>query len=340
VPEQYLTILHLIVGKIFIDPTEIEGNGGPEFPQIIIPASLCLHKLRDHFPSATPKEQNFAIGENHIDLFYQARGEKRKIADGKLRNFHPLISSDFSTRLTIEFPLNRSAIEIMEQKRDGDLRISLELHFEADPQPSPNAILIERSLANADFSFRIPQSDWENKIRPALGYEVAVHKLPSVSADSISPVPPNRLGQGVFVVHGHDEGTKDAVSRFIEKLGLKPIILDEQPDAGRTIIEKFEAYSNVGFAVILLTPDDVGAAHAEATEFQARARQNVIFEFGYFVGKLGRQRICVLYKESLEIPSDFVGVLYIPMDNAGTWRTRLAKEMKEASLAVDLNKAL
>ena len=167
-----------------------------------------------------------------------------------------------------------------------------------------------------------------------------IPELSSTSASSVSPATPVELGQDIFVVHGQDDATKEAVSRFIEKLGLKAIVLHEQPNAGRTIIEKFEAYSNVGFAVVLLTPDDVGAARDKAAEGKPRARQNVIFELGYFIGKLGRHRVCALYKEGVEIPSDFSGVLYTSMDNAGAWRLSLAREMKQAGLTIDLNKAL
>lgn len=151
------------------------------------------------------------------------------------------------------------------------------------------------------------------------------------------------LGQDVFLVHGHDEAAKESVSRFIEKLGFKAIILHEQPNAGRTIIEKFEAYSNVGFAVVLLTPDDIGAAYAaynEASEGKPRARQNVILELGYFIAKLGRQRVCALYKEEVELPSDIYGLLYVPLDAAGAWRLSLAKEMKHAGFPLDMNKAI
>lgn len=155
-----------------------------------------------------------------------------------------------------------------------------------------------------------------------------------------SSVGARKVGHDVFVVHGRDEAAKEAVARYIEKLGLKAIILHEQPNAGRTIIEKFEVYSSVNFAVVLLTPDDVGAPRDKSTEGKARARQNVIFELGYFIGKLGRQQVCALYKEDVELPSDIYGVLYVPMDAAGAWRLMLAREMKQAGLPVDLNKAV
>jgi predicted nucleotide-binding protein len=146
----------------------------------------------------------------------------------------------------------------------------------------------------------------------------------------------------VFVVHGHDELAKQSVARFIEKLGLEAIILHEKANLGKTIIEKFEMYADVGFAVILLTPDDVGGSKAANSAGQAlndRARQNVVFEHGFFTGKFGRERVCALYK-GVEIPSDLQGVLYVPMDDAENWRFQLAKEMREAGLPVDMNKAL
>jgi len=142
-------------------------------------------------------------------------------------------------------------------------------------------------------------------------------------------------GTDVFIVHGHDEAAKQTVARFIEKLKLTPIILHEQPNEGRTVIEKFEDYTNVGFAVVLLTPDDVGADVAHTKELNPRARQNVIFELGFFVGKLGRGCVCALYKGNVEIPSDYKGVLYVPME--ADWQLSLAREIKAAGLPVDLN---
>lgn len=146
------------------------------------------------------------------------------------------------------------------------------------------------------------------------------------------------IGPEIFIVHGHDGEAKESAARLVEKLGLHAIILHEQPNAGRTIIEKFEDHSNVGFAVVLLTPDDIGCPQDKQSETKPRARQNVILELGYFMGKLGRGRVCALYKEGVEIPSDYRGVLYIPMDSAGAWRMALAKEIKNAGIDVNLNK--
>lgn len=142
----------------------------------------------------------------------------------------------------------------------------------------------------------------------------------------------------VFVVHGSDDSVKESVARLIERLSLKAIILHEVANEGRTVIEKFEHHAaRVGFAAVLLTADDVGARRSEAENLRPRARQNVILELGYFSAKLGRERTCVLYEEGVELPSDMAGVVYVPLDSAGAWRLRLAKEIKVAGLSVDLN---
>lgn len=144
----------------------------------------------------------------------------------------------------------------------------------------------------------------------------------------------------VFIVHGHDEQTKESSARFVEKLGLNAVILHEQANEGQTIIEKLEKYADVAYAVIIFTPDDVGASSASSEELQPRARQNVLVELGYMAAKLGRDRVCVLRKGNVEMPSDFLGVLYIDIDPAGAWQLRLAKEFNVAGLKVDLNQAI
>jgi predicted nucleotide-binding protein len=141
----------------------------------------------------------------------------------------------------------------------------------------------------------------------------------------------------IFLVHGRDDAVKESVARFLEKLDLHPVILHEQPNMGRTLIEKFEAHSNVGFAIVLLTPDDVGGLASEG-KLNPRARQNVIMELGYFIGKLSRARVCALYVEGVELPSDIHGVLYVPYDAGSGWRLQLAAEIRAAGITVDLNR--
>lgn len=147
------------------------------------------------------------------------------------------------------------------------------------------------------------------------------------------------LQQKVFVVHGHDEAARNAAVLLIKELGLWDVVLQDQPTAGRTVIQKFENYAaNVGYAVILLTPDDFGGSQKTPNQVQSRARQNVILELGYFLGKLGSHRVCALVKEGVEIPSDYAGVLFITMDHGGAWKYRLAQEMQHAGLQVNLSK--
>jgi predicted nucleotide-binding protein len=142
----------------------------------------------------------------------------------------------------------------------------------------------------------------------------------------------------IFIVHGHDEGAREETARFISKAGLEPIILHEQASGGRTVIEKLEHYSNVGFAVVLLTPDDIGGPKSGGSH--PRARQNVIAELFYFIGKLGRAQVCALKKGDVEIPSDIGGVVYVPMDERGAWKMDLLRELKLAGYEIDWAKAL
>ncbi|MCW8932373.1 MAG: nucleotide-binding protein [Gammaproteobacteria bacterium] len=143
----------------------------------------------------------------------------------------------------------------------------------------------------------------------------------------------------VFVVHGHDEALKANVARLVERLGLEAVILHEQPNLGRTIIEKFSDHSNVAYALVLLTGDDVGGKVSESKDNQMlRARQNVIFELGYFVGKLGRNKVSAIYQDSVELPSDYQGIVFIPHDDRAAWELLVARELRDAGLPVDLNK--
>ncbi len=144
----------------------------------------------------------------------------------------------------------------------------------------------------------------------------------------------------VFIVHGHDNESKQTVARFFESLDFEPIILHEQASGGRTIIEKIEAYDQVGFAVVLLTPDDVGASKNDESNLKPRARQNVIAELGYFVARLGRSRVVALKRGELEVPSDFDGVIYIPIDSGEGWKLKMSKELDAAGYDIDFNKVI
>ncbi|WP_231408709.1 TIR domain-containing protein [Ralstonia solanacearum] len=143
----------------------------------------------------------------------------------------------------------------------------------------------------------------------------------------------------VFVVHGHDGEAREIVARFLKTIEFEPVILHEQANQGRTVIEKVEANSDVGFAVVLLTADDLGRS-VKGEQLEPRARQNVLLELGYFIGKLTRAKVCALKRGELEIPSDFAGVVWEKMDDGNGWKMALARELKAAGYTVDLNKAL
>lgn len=142
----------------------------------------------------------------------------------------------------------------------------------------------------------------------------------------------------VFIVHGHDGEAKERTARFIEKLGFEAIILHEQASRSMTIIEKIENYSNdVGFGIVLYTRDDMGNVKGEAEkgELKYRARQNVVFEHGFLIGKIGRKNVTPLVEGAIELPNDISGIVYI---NDKDWQLDIAKEMKAAGYAIDFNK--
>lgn len=159
------------------------------------------------------------------------------------------------------------------------------------------------------------------------------------SSDPARPV--TNASNEIFVVHGRDTGTKDTVARFLERIKMQPVILQELDDDGITVIEKFERHAErVGFAIVLFTPDDIGALKGEFDNAKPRARENVIFELGYFIGKLGRSRVRVLTKGEVEILSDYSGVIRIPMEDNDAWKLHLVRELRRAGYAVDANDAL
>lgn len=141
----------------------------------------------------------------------------------------------------------------------------------------------------------------------------------------------------VFIVHGRDNEAKSVAARFVDSVKHQAIILHEQVSAGMTVIEKIEAHSDVDFAIVLYTPCDVGTLAGTGASSRPRARQNVVFEHGFLIGKLSRSKVCALVKGDIELPNDISGVVYIPMDEHGAWKFVVAKEMKQAGCDVDLN---
>ena len=176
----------------------------------------------------------------------------------------------------------------------------------------------------------------------ALGESLEYLDAPEDAAPGrVETVSEPSYSRAVFVVHGRDEGLRQSVARVLERIDFEPIILAEEPNQGRTVIEKFEAKAlDVGFAVVILSSDDY-ARGPDESEFPAepnRARQNVVLELGYFMGKLGRARVAALYKPGTELPSDIHGLAYVEIDAAGAWRFNLANELAAARYDVDLNR--
>jgi predicted nucleotide-binding protein len=200
----------------------------------------------------------------------------------------------------------------------------------------------DKNSADKFWQISIPEKEWTISSMGAMGHIEGI--LTKVETDVNSSemeiytkeIKKTHSQEKIFIVHGHDNETKETVARFLQKIGLTPIILYEQPNLGRTIIEKFETFADVSYAVVLLTPDDVGAVAGNERDLKKRARQNVIMELGYFIGKLGRNRVCALNKEGIEIPSDYHGIVYINIDSKGGWKTKLAQEFVQAGLSIKL----
>ena len=179
-----------------------------------------------------------------------------------------------------------------------------------------------------------------------IGEAAARQKLTKLIRGSLEPrekLPFPGKKRRVFIVHGHDYEALKKVNEFVLKAGYVPVILQTEADRGQTIIEKFEVHSEtVDFAVVLLTPDDEGRKLSPLTELRLRARQNVIAELFFFIGKLGRKRVCALTKDKIEVPSDIGGVSIRQMEDCGSekdenWEIYLAREMRAADLPIDFD---
>jgi predicted nucleotide-binding protein len=217
-------------------------------------------------------------------------------------------------------------------------------------QNSPNVKTVTDVGKYGAFSINAGPEYWEKRRADSLKtqitrieglIELLQTELRLEGGIPVQTKPPSSTAHRIFLVHGHNEAVLHEVARYLEKLEQTVSILRELPNKGRTIIEKFEDYSDAGFAVVILTADDRAGTTDEPYEKQrARARQNVILELGYFLGRIGRSRVCALYQNGVEIPSDYSGVLFVPLDQEGGWRLKLGKELVAAGFSVDMNNAL
>lgn len=155
-----------------------------------------------------------------------------------------------------------------------------------------------------------------------------------------APAAKGPLSNDIFIVYGHDVGARDALELMLRRMELNPIVLANLSASGDTIIEKLEKYlresGNVGFACVLLTPDDQGHRQGAPEEVKYRARQNVILELGMALSRLGRNRVAILYKETVERPSDIDGLLYLPFEeHVSEVKAVLFRELKDAGYSPD-----
>ncbi|MGX5655227.1 TIR domain-containing protein [Geodermatophilus nigrescens] len=186
-----------------------------------------------------------------------------------------------------------------------------------------------------------PRSAFADARRRGVKAAIAILKAAQTEVELSGGAPdPSRpeiaTGSKIFIVHGHDEARKHETARFLRAAtGNEPVILHEQASQGRTIIEKFEDHATeAAYAVVIATGDDVGRSVKESQE-RPRARQNVIFELGFFFGALGRSRVALLYDSEVERPSDIDGLVRVALDSAGAWKLELLREIEAAGVGVD-----
>jgi predicted nucleotide-binding protein len=223
---------------------------------------------------------------------------------------------------------------------------TIEIKARLNPEPSDEVLLTALAALELDklIDAKILRTGYDQVPRVAMNIRLNAEgrkHLRERTANMRSSSNNRRIEnpRRAFIVHGHDHGSKETVARFLEKLDIEPTILHEQADKGKTIIEKFEAHAaEVAYAIVILTGDDVAYAKSQPDKSENRARQNVIFELGFFVGKLGRTHTFALLQEGVALPSDMNGIIYIKLDD-DAWRVRLAKELKATGLEIDLNQA-
>lgn len=289
---------------------------GPQPPQPPQKAHLTVDSMRD----AIPKIQRRIKDLESFDL-----NTIRKRWDPLIKSLQQKVNG------TLQEILGHGTVEYNEYYISS--LDTLRTRFGASPDPLPRVKEGYREgIEESVLKLNTLKELFEERVS-----DISTDERGTQPHQSLTKAAPTRR---VFVVHGRDEGAKETVARFVSQLSLDPIILHEKPSQGRTIVEKFEAHSTVDYALVLLTPDDIGYPANAPDQARPRARQNVMLELGFFLGTLGRDRVCVLHCGDVEIPSDYQGVVYVPLDESGAWRLTVAREMKVVGIDVDLNDAM
>lgn len=335
-------------------------NTTPDMPVSVI-AGPCyetwindIYTFNEHYLQHHPLHDcisNTCMNRKNINAFHDMMGYLESLAnDNKI--FESTIEQENKTNMRNRKSIDQLLTEDIERceqylKNPNDEKVGLSLYIDITGRYDG----IISSFGNGlyqyipDLHFYDPDISGEALIynlTKLLNKMVTYQAIKYPPTDRIPIVEKDRIANNkVFIVHGHDNEAKIEMARVLEKLGYEAIILHEQPTAGRTIIEKIEANANVAFAVVLYTECDLGRDKDSPPErVKYRARQNVVFEHGYLIGKLGREKVSAFVKGNVETPGDISGVVYTSMDQAGAWKQELVKEMQAAGLNVDSNKLI
>jgi len=319
-------------------------RGNPPAPNLIIPRTEAESKIYDRIKSG---KKLLGLSINHENDLEAAKAQRKKWND----NNKELLKRLFDSEVVFENYNRSSLYDTLIMKASWGQKISsfyegISNNIEALEsiierlELIPEKIIIseaqERYGPESDTLFVVHGEDDETNESITEKLELIPEKVIISEAQERFE---SEISDTVFVVHGHDDESKVSVARFIEKLGLKAVILHEQANAGQTIIEKFERNAAISaYAVVILTPDDIGALKENPDDAKLRARQDVILGLGYFCGALGRARVSVLVKQGVEISSNYLGVAYTLMDPEGAWQLSLARDMKSAGLSFDANR--
>lgn len=268
----------------------------------------------------------------------------RKLDSPRLVTYDYLFEKENRTLPTLKEQANNLLRWLVENYPNGDdVNVGPSTHSAIIGSSSENGFReVVKYLEKKEFINAIDCSSHDSYGDAIINVTVSGHEYTEKLHQADQPRVETRImdDKKIFVVHGHDNSLLTEVNLFLRKLNLEPVILHEQASRGRTIIEKIERHSNVKFAIVLLTGDDVGKKNDPDETLKPRARQNVILELGYFMGKLGRENIALLCCESIEMPSDYQGVVYTEYVHRNNWQSGLIKELREAGFDVDANKVI
>lgn len=297
---------------------------------------------------------------NDLDLFLQINNAILDLQGSQLQTFerplkvlarllhHP--SLEETNRLLIE-NANFDAFMLASESTGGSMVGSAQLAWPDDQEQvlGLTLILLDKLANDSNYVINFSHHYFNSGSKVIAGIHALTrqliipfardYKAYVMNHGKVTPKLITSKSKNIFIVHGHDGEARESVARFLTNIGFVPIILHEQANRGRTIIEKVEANSDVSFAIVLLTPDDEGRVK-DGGQFEPRARQNVLLELGYFIGRLGREHICALKRGTVEIPSDFAGVVWETMDAGNGWKQSLGRELEAAGHDIDWNKVM